>query len=298
MKTLCYSLRQFNQKPDRVASLAMTIPGNNDKPMNPDQNKTFKDYGELWNFNLQKIENIQSEIEKSIHDLENRYVDFETAYAGITGQLDVLSSIYSGYNTVHGAESVMRLKAVLESYRKRYTRESLDFNLVYGLLIKIADLRSASFEDFPRLAHDETPVAVTEGEITGRDYSRMPHKWITFERNRSWFIAPFSAVTIVKSAGFAVESAEEPDYLTIDINGRDVKVKDIFVRSLDHPGRLRCVIMLDGADRNYAADRIGRRIYAARDIIRPMVRPFRTVRSHPLSPGRLRLFGKHHLFLN
>ncbi|HNW29544.1 MAG TPA: hypothetical protein PKN50_13790 [Spirochaetota bacterium] len=258
----------------------------------------YKDYGELWNYNLQKIETIQSEIEKSIHDLENKYVDFETAYAAITSQMEVLSSIYSGYNTVHGAESVMRLRAVLESYRKRYTRESLDFNLVYSLLIKIADMRSASFEDFPRLPHDEVPVAVTEGEITERDCSRMPHKWITFERNRSWFIAPFSAITIVKSSSFSIESVEEPDYLTIDINGRNVKVKDIFVKSLYHAGSPRCVIMLDGAARNYAADRIGRRIYAARDIIRPMVKPFRTVRSHPLSPGRLRLFGKNHLFLN
>ncbi|HOT44450.1 MAG TPA: hypothetical protein PLC28_06150 [Spirochaetota bacterium] len=279
-----------------------TIKKNIARTMNSDRGKTdrdeYRDYGELWNFNLQKIETIQNEIEKSIHDLENKYVDFETAYAGITRQLDVLSSIYSGYNTVKGAEPVMRLKAVLETYRKRYTRESLDFNLVYGLLIKIADMRSASFEDFPRLVHDESPVAVTGGEITGRDYSRMPHKWITFERNRSWFIAPFSSVTIVKSSNFSIEAVEKPDFLAIDIGRKTVKVKDIFVKSLDHAGSPRCVIMLDGAARNYAADRIGRRIFAARDIIRPMVKPFRTVRSHPLSPGRLRLFGQNHLFLN
>ncbi len=258
----------------------------------------YKDYEELWNFNLQKIEQIHNEIEKSIHDLECKYVDFETAYAAITRQLDVLSSIYSGYNTIHGSESVMRLKAVLESYRKRYTRESLDFNLVYGLLIKIADVRDASFEDFPRLGHDEMPVVVTEGEIPERDYSRKSHRWVTFERNRSWFIAPFSVITIIKNNDLAIESVEEPDFFTIRINGTAAKIKDIFIKSLDQPERPRCVILLDGMTRNYAADRIGRRIYAERDIITPMLKPFRTVRSHPLSPGRLRLFGKNHLLLN
>ncbi len=270
--------------------------------MNSDQDKingsAYKDYGELWNFNLQKIEHIQNEIEKSIHDLENRYVDFETAYAGITSQLDILSSIYSGYNTVHGSESVMRLKAVLESYQKRYTRESLDFNLVYSLLIKIADMRNTSFEDFPRLFHDEMPVAVTEGEYPVRDYSRRAHKWVTFERNRSWFIAPFSGITIMKNNDFTITSVEEPDYLTISIDCRSVKIKDIFIKSIDQPACPRCIIMLDGMTRNYAADRVGRRIYADRDIIKPMLKPFKTVRSHPLSPGRLRLFGKNHLLLN
>jgi hypothetical protein len=271
--------------------------------MNSDQEKNLNgialnDYGELWNFNLQKLEQIQNEIEKSIHDLENRYVDFETVYASISGQLDILSSIYSGYNTVHGSESVMRLRAVLESYRKRYTRESLDFNLVYSLLIKIADMRNASFEDFPRLSHDEMPMVVTEGETPARDYSRRSHKWVTFKRNRSWFIAPFSIIAIAKNIDFTIASVEEPDYLNIGISGKNVRTKDIFIRSLDNPGSPRCVIMLDGMTRNYAADRIGRRIYADRDIISPMLRPFRTVRSHPLSPGRLRLFGKNHLLLN
>ncbi len=259
---------------------------------------TYRDYGELWNFNLQKIEHIHNEIEKSIHELEYKYVDFETAYADITRQLDILSSIYSGYNIIHGTEAVMRLKAVLESYRKRYTRESLDFNLVYGLLMKIADNRNTSFEDFPRLSHDELPAIVTEGEEPERDYAGRRHKWVTFERNRSWFIAPFSTITIMKNIRAAVISAAEPDSLALGIDGRTVTVKDLFMRSAEHPESPRCVILIDGMRRNYAADMIGRRIYADRDIVAPMLKPFRTVRCHPLSPGRLRLFGKNHILLN
>lgn len=271
-------------------------------PMNSEPDKrskaTYRDYGELWNFNLQKIEHIQNEIEKSIHELENKYVDFETAYADITRQLNILSSIYSGYNVIHGTETVMRLKAVLESYRKRYTRESLDFNLVYGLLMKIGDNRNHSFEDFPSLSHDEPPAIVAEGEESLRDYSGRRYKWVTFERNRSWFIAPFSAITIMKNIRAAVISAAEPDSLALSIDGQTVTVKDIFMRSAEHPESPRCVILLDGKRRNYAADTIGRRIYAERDIVTPMLKPFRTVRGHPLSPGRLRLFGKNHLLLN
>jgi hypothetical protein len=259
---------------------------------------TYRDYGELWNFNLQKIEHIHNEIEKSIHELENKYVDFETAYAEITRQLNILSSIYSGYNIIHGTETVMRLKAVLESYRKRYTRESLDFNLVYGLLLKIADNRDTSFEDFPRLSHDELPAIVTEGEESDRDFSRRRYKWVTFERNRSWFIASFSIITIMKNIHPAVISAAEPDSLALNIDGHAVTVKDIFMRSAEYPESPRCVILMDGMSRNYAADMIGRRIYADRDLVTPMLKPFRTVRGHPLSPGRLRLFGKQHILLN
>jgi len=259
---------------------------------------TYLDYSELWNYNLQKIEQIQHVIEDSIHELETAYAGFETRYEQIMQQLDILSSIYAGYNTIQGSEYVLRLKSVLESYRKRYTREGLNFNLIHNLLLKISETRDASFENFPELSHEDMPVIVSNGYPRENEYSRKKYKWITFERNRSWFIAPFMTFDIMKNEDYPIVSVEEPDYLNVDIDKTIVKVKDIFVKSLSEPDTPYYFVLLDGEFKNFAANRIGKRIYAEHNIINPFIKPFKNVHGHPLSPGRIRLFGKNHILLN
>jgi hypothetical protein len=263
---------------------------------NGDSN-AFRDYGELWNFNLQKIEGIQRDIEVSIRELEGYYAGFESRYDEIMRRIDILSSIYSGFNTVRGSDYVLRLKAVLQSYRKRYTREGLDFNLVNDLLIKINDARNSSFENFPGLSHDEAPPAVTACDEPEKDYSGRKYKWVTFERNKSWFIAPFRSIEIRKNKNFPIVSCELPDYLNVEINERTVRVKDIFIKSLERPDNPRYIILLDRAGKNFAASRVGKRIYADRDVMNPIITPFRNVETNALSPGRVRLFGRNHIFL-
>ena len=259
---------------------------------------TYRDYGELWNYTLQKIEQIQHLVEESIHDLENKYAEFESRYEVIMQQLDILSSIYAGYNTIQGSEYVLRLKSVLQSYRRRYTREGLNFNLIHYLLIKISDARDACFENFPELTHDDMPAIVSDCHSREHEYSRKKYKWITFERNRSWFIAPFTTIDIMKNDNYPIVSVEEPDYLNIDINNTILKIKDIFVKSLAQPDSPYYFILLNSELKNFAANRIGKRIYAERNIINPFIKPFKKVHAHPLSPGRIRLFGKNHILLN
>lgn len=261
-----------------------------------EENITYRDYTELWNFNLRKIEHIQQQLETSIGTLEMKYADFETIYDDIIEQVDILSSIYSSYNSIEGTESVLRLKSVLDAFRKKYTRQGFDFNLVQNLLVRINDLRDGSFTEFPKLAHDDRPVAIAADEQTDEDYSLKPYRWITFERNRSWFIAPFSGIDIRHGQDFPVTGYEDPDYLVTEINGATLKIKDIFCRRGD-PALPLIYILLDGASRNFAATLIGKQIYAERDMVTPFVQPFRTVESNRLSPGRVRLFGKNHILL-
>ena len=196
-------------------------PGNNTRP-------SYRDYGDLWNFNLQKIEQIHQRVEESIRDLESSYAGFEARYADLDHQLGILSSIYAGYNTIAGLEDVMKLKALLRTYRERYTREGMDFDLVHSLMARIADARSASFESFPALSHDGTVVASGHPDNVLKDYSGKKFKWITFERNRSWFIVPYRSIEIKKSSGFPVLSVEEPDIINVDIEGHTVRSVDIF----------------------------------------------------------------------
>lgn len=258
---------------------------------------SFQDYRELWNFNLQKMERVQGAVEKSLAALEKKYAEFEPLYDEIIGQLDILCSIYSGFNTVDGGEDLLRLRSLLESYRKQYTREGLDFNLVQRLLGKISDSRNASFEDFPALAHKDAPTVVEGIEDHTEELALRKHRWITFERNRSWFIAPFRSIEIIPHPPFTILGVEGPDILRVRIGSEVVGIRDLLARSLDEPVPPRFLLLLDNGEQNYAANRIGKRIFADHDFISPLVRPFKNAPPNPLSPGRVRLFGKNHILI-
>ncbi len=258
---------------------------------------SYRDYGDLWNYTLQKIEQIHQRVEESIGKLENSYAGFESLYADLDHQLDILSSIYAGYNTITGHEDIMKLKAVLRTYRERYTREGMDFDLVHSLLSRISDARSVSFESFPALSHDSTGTGAGHPVAVRKDYSQKKYKWITFERNRSWFIIPYRTIDIKRSTGFPVISVEEPDFINVNIDGRVVRSRDIFIKSPDDPEKPRYILMIDGNRNNLAAGSLGREIYSDHDFISPMIKPFKKARSNALSPGRIRLFGTNHILL-
>lgn len=262
------------------------------------ENAVYGDYAELWNYNLQKIEQIGHSVEKSIHDLEGNYAGFESLYAGIMRQLDVLSSIYSGYNTLSGTEDVMRLKAVLRKYAAMYTREGLDFNLVHYLLTKINDARDASFENFPALMHHDTPRVKARRAPGIRSINEYAYRWISFRRGHSWFIARFTSLRIYLNDNYPLRPAEEQDFMHVDIRGTAYRVQDLLAISAEDRVEPCYYLILDRGDKNYAADEIGKRIYAPRNFLGPRIRPFRSIRSHPLSPGRVRLFGKNQIVLN
>lgn len=258
---------------------------------------TYMDYQKFWNANLQKIEQLQQHVETSLNALEANYADFEHFYAGIMRQLDIFSSIYSGYNTLRGSEEVMRLKSLLESYRKRYTRESMDFNLINRLMIKICDERNLSFENFPVLSHADAPITADQAAAKGADYSLKKYRWITFERNRSWFIARYLNAYSITNDNFAVRPLEDPEYYAVDTGTGVLRVRDIFSGPRQNAHKPRFYIILDDGTRNYAAGSLGRRIFAEHDFVTPLVTPFRNVPWSSLSPGRVRLFGINHLVL-
>jgi hypothetical protein len=258
---------------------------------------SYRDYGDLWNYNLQKIEQIHQRIGESIRWLENDYTLFESRYDDLDRQLDILSSIYAGYNTITGLEDIMKLKAVLRDYRKRYTREGMDFDLVHSLMARIADARSESFESFPALSHDNPATAPEQRpEPTRRDYSGKKFKWVTFERNRSWFIVPYRDLIIRKNTGFPIVAVEEPDILHVEMDSRVIRARDIFIRSLDEPDAPDYFVQLNG-DLTLAAGRPGREIFSDHDFISSMIKPYRKASANTLSPGRVRLFGRNHIFL-
>jgi hypothetical protein len=265
--------------------------------LNGNTTPSYRDYGELWNYNLQKIEQIHQRVEESIRELENNYAVFESRYADLDHQLDILSSIYAGYNTIAGLEDIMKLKAVLRTYRKLYTREGMDFDLVHSLMVKIADARSVAFESFPALSHESPGAAPVRHEPARIDYSGKKFKWITFERNRSWFIVPYQDMVIRRNTGFPIISVEEPDILNVEMDKRIIRARDIFIRSLEEPDAPDYFILIDQERKNLTAGRLGREIFSDHDFISPMIKPYKKATANTLSPGRVRLFGRNHLVL-
>ena len=148
-------------------------------------NVSIQEYGELWNFNIQKIEEIHNRLEMFLRNLEAHYSEFENLYADIMSQAEILSSIYAAYNTIRGAEDVLKLVSVLRSFQKRYTREEMDFNLIHRLLERIRIVRDASFEEFPVLSHLTPPPINPDEEADKTSHEEMPFRWITFERART-----------------------------------------------------------------------------------------------------------------
>jgi hypothetical protein len=89
-------------------------------------NQEYQHYRNFWQSNLQKIEEISDLIERSLFRLEKKYADFQSLYDAITDRIDLLTSIYSHYNSLLGLEYLLKLKAIMSDYRKRYTHEGIN----------------------------------------------------------------------------------------------------------------------------------------------------------------------------
>lgn len=248
------------------------------------------DYKEFWQTNLHNIENISKNIEKQIFNLEKKYSDFDSVYLEITNQLDVLSSIYAGYNYLNGTDYILKLKALLNNYRKRYTQEGISFHTIQFLYSKINALRDLSFSEFPALDHTQNI------DDTDKKQKRdMPFKWVSFYRNGSWFISDYKTLDIQK---YYHTVAIKDHNLSIKFNNSDIAVIDIFSKTgTAHKENINYILIIakeGNSVKCYAATRIGRQIYAANNILSSQIRPISNVTRYA---GKVRIFGKTHVYL-
>ncbi|MCP4132727.1 MAG: hypothetical protein GY754_17310 [bacterium] len=282
----------------------------------------YHHYADFWNDNIRKLDEIHIDLNKALAALEKKYVNFEEVYSTIEKDIEILSSIYAGFNTIKGKEYILRLNTIVQNYKKRYTRDGIDFELLHFLLTKISQLRDESFEQFPLLDHDED--GKKQGDIiSARDsspleppdsagssaqpepglddyhpYYSRPFKWISFERNGSWFIALFeTSVAIVTREKSELAAFEPPDFITVNINNQQFQAKDIFSSGKER-SEPELYIVIDNGARVFAASAIGKRIFSKTDILSGRIKPFKTAAANLLSPGRVRIFGRNHILLN
>jgi hypothetical protein len=259
----------------------------------------YQKYRDFWQNNLQIIEEISSSLENSLSSLEKKYSDLDYVYNDLIEKINVLSSIYSNYNNLPGLDYLLKLKSMLKEYKKRYSHDGVNFNVLYFLKSRIIELREKSFEEYPKLSHKKSPLPV---KVLSAPDSSMPRdarfKWITFERNNSCFVVPYDEQSVLQYCEVEIVMEKKSSYLKIKINDTLIPVNDLFSSTMEEPNQKPVhfiVIRHKNGVHCFAADKVGKKIMCGKDIISHGLKP-----SHKSSfaCGHIRLFGNRHLYIN
>jgi hypothetical protein len=264
----------------------------------PQQTPYYESYREFWQNNLQTIEEISSSIENAVASLEKRQAGFDSAFNEILDRIDVLSSIYSGYESISGREYLLKLKSLLHNYRKKHSTEGIDFDAIHFLSARIRELRDKSFEEYPRLRHPVKPLMRAGAEERERQFPmrvERAFRWTTFQRNDSWFIVPCDDDARMVEFRKADLVPRPGGGMSIRWNGTEIEVRDPLSRTGKRQPGCLLVLSRGGTPYCYAADRAGNRIHARLDIITPRLKrtPYRS-----FTAGSIRLFGRSHIYIN
>lgn len=253
-------------------------------------------YSSFWQDNLEKIALVHKDVDRNLMQLEKEYVNFEGIYRELEENLDLLSSLYAGINTIDGMEYIHKMRSLVQSYRKRYTLECIDFDTLNFLTEKIDLLRDLSFEDFPVLDHvEDKKREIPKPEIS--DYSDRPFKWTSFSRNNSWYLTSFNSLSIIDAATVSYILKEESNCIEITVNKKTYSAIDIFGEFTSPPRNPRFFLMINN-EHYFAADTLGKRIFAKKDLISPKVTGFKMISGSNLFSGRVRIFGRQHLYIH
>lgn len=261
-------------------------------------------YNDFWQNSLQRLEGITKALEHDFYNLEKKYFDFDLIYDKITTEINTLTSIYSSLNNIQGHDYLLKLKALLDDYKKRYTHSSIDFKTIYFLNSKINQLRDQSFNNFPKMEHsvflykdlDNIPDEEIDENI--QKYAELRrsayYKWLTFLRNGSWFIISFDKLNIIKSSEAEI-SGDNKSGSFIKHRNNFIKVTDIFSR-FSGRGEIRYYIITESGNavKSFAAEKLGRILMSDRNFISLHLKAFE---KSTISPGRFRIFGKNHISL-
>lgn len=260
-------------------------------------------YNDFWQNSLQRLEGITKTLERDIYYLEKKYIDFDSIYDKITVEINTLTSIYSSLNNLKGREYLLKLKAILDDYKKRYTHGGIDFKTIYFLNSKINKLREQSFNSFPRMDHtfilykDLENTADYELDENIQRYAELRkssyYKWITFFRNGSWFIASYNKLQIIKSSDAEISGDKSGNF--IKYNENLIEIFDIFSRFSNSKKIMYYIITEHAGElKAFASEKLGKIIMSDKNFITTGLKAFK---KSTISPGRFRIFGKNHISL-
>jgi hypothetical protein len=273
--------------------------------MDTNDNYNYIKYNDFWQNSLQRLEGITKNLEQNFYKLEKQYYDFDKYYRDIITEINILSSIYSSHNNLKGREYILKLKAVLSHYRKKYSHESINFKIIHFLNSKINKLREFSIEEFPKMDHSYTVYEdfskdKTKEDINIKRYNELrnssKYKWLTFQRNGSWFITQYSKFQIIRQDEYQLLENND-SVIKIKHNNDVIPVIDFFSkfsRSRKEPVKIFLIIKSGNELKYFAVNKLGKIIMADTDFISTNLKGFE---KNKISLGRFRIFGKNHIYL-
>jgi hypothetical protein len=227
-------------------------------------------------------------------DLERKSASFDESYDAIESKLEMLHSIYRSYATLEGDEYILKLKALVSGHRNEIEKQKISFNVIHFLLEKIQEYETGKITRFPapeiaakRLCgYKPVPAKLAE---------KAPFKWISFQRNGSWFLAGYTTAEIIPSS--LVQLFRKGKSLRMNYNGEDFEITDLFSSSLRSPETEPAAILTirNNGFSCYAADRTGKKIIASTDILIRKAEPFSTPNARAY--GFVRIAGTRYILL-
>lgn len=258
----------------------------------PQENELLT-YRSFWEENLQKVEEIAAHLEKNLLALEKKHKTALEHYRKLEKLLDFLLSIYSSYNCFKGREYLLKLKACLSGYSDQTRNESARFDVLHFLLTKVKEHASTGFDDFPHIQHEYRTESPQKTELPKR--AELPYRWITFQRGSCWFIAPYETIAIYRedNADIIEDLQDGKEFLIV--NNNPLRIVD-FPSLQSAPQSRPCFFIVcsyHGRTTCYRAMKIGKKIFASRDVIASGLKEYTHV------PGKhIRLFGKRHRYID
>lgn len=273
--------------------------------METNDNYKYIKYNDFWQNSIQRIEGITKNLEQNFYKLEKKYYDFDKFHDEIITEIDILASIYSSYNNLKGREYILKLKAILAHYKKKYSHDEIEFKVIHFLNSKINKLRELSIEKFPKMEHSYSVYKDNSHDREKIDpniqkYNKLKntakYKWITFQRNGSWFITQCDMFQIIRQEESQIIDNNK---LKLSINYDDtvVPVIDIFSKFAGNKKeRIKLLLIINFQNKLecYAVNKPGKIIMANNDFITPHLKAFE---KNKISSGRFRIFGKNHIYL-
>ena len=127
----------------------------------------------------------------------------------------------------------------------------------------MTSLRDKSFENFPVLDHDEEQDIIEKDFTINYDsvqYNR-PFKWITFERNNSWFITQFNKISVKTASNYKIISKNKKGLFEVEIDEKIYFAKDLMTKMKKNIIEPEYFVIIDNGLDIFAASKIGKTIF-------------------------------------
>ncbi len=230
-----------------------------------------------------------------ISELNNTNSLSVDSFKKLISSMEISNAVFSALSSREGIQLLLKLKAVTDIYKKNLGTNTNLIKTAEFLINKIEKFSSSCFHeaDIERLL--EIPVYEIQAVSTGSPAAEFNFKWITFERNRSFFISGYRNLEIYKYDDLnAIYNTSESAFI-FNYNGKDLFIADMLKNPDIENNIPNKIIVIDKGKHCYAADRTGRKILSTYDLISPLIEPLEI--SNSFFPGRVRLFGRRYLLL-